>query len=88
MKKFNWRGAFINNHVFGYILGCDNLDYLLENSCTRNSTIVKKAFGRPIPIHGNWMYTTTTHNEWTLNHKFGEFVNTRNYKKHTSKNKK
>jgi len=88
MKKFNWRGSFINNHVFAYFLGCDNMDYLLENSCTRNSSIIKKSFGKPLIIQGNWQYTITTHNDWTLNHKFGEFTNTRNYKKHTSKNKK
>lgn len=88
MKRFNWKGNFINNHLFAYILGCDNMDYLLENSCTRNSSVVKESLGKPIIVHGNWQCTVTIHNDWILNHKYGEFITTKNYKKHTSKSKK
>lgn len=88
MKRFSWRGNFLNNQVFAYVLGCDNMDYMLKNACTRNSSVVKRALGKLMVIHGNWQYALTTHNEAALNHKYGEFTDTRNYKKHTSKDKK
>lgn len=88
MRPFKWRGNFVNNQVFAYALGADNMDFFLENSCTRNSSVIKKNLGKPVVIHGNWEYLNTTHNDWVLNHKYGEFAITRNYKKHTSKDKK
>jgi len=88
MKTFRWRGIFVNNHVFAYALDCDNMDYFIENSAVRNSSLLKKLLGKPMVVHGNWQYTVITHNEWVINHKYGEFTDTRNYKKHTSKDKK
>lgn len=64
------------------------MDYLMENSCTRNSCVIKKLVGKGVIVPGSWEFVITIYNDRNMNHKYGEFVDTRTYRKHTSKDKK
>jgi len=88
MKQAKWRGSYVNSHIFAFILGCRNIDYLLDIPCARSSTFVKQSLGKEMPVFGDWKYTVNTHNTWVLNHKYGEFAKTRYFTKHTTKDKK
>ena len=84
MNRVKWKGPYINNKLLKKI---ENTIYSSKNvikTTSKNSIIVPKFIGLTFQIYNGKTFVTIKIIEEMINHKFGEFINTRkqfSYKK-------
>lgn len=84
MNRVKWKGPYINSKLLKKI---ENTIYSSKNvikTTSKNSIIVPKFIGLTFQIYNGKTFVTIKIIEEMINHKFGEFINTRkqfSYKK-------
>ena len=84
MNRVKWKGPYINNKLLKKI---ENTIYSSKNvikTTSKNSIIVPNFIGLTFQIYNGKTFITVKIIEEMINHKFGEFINTRkqfSYKK-------
>lgn len=84
MNRVKWKGPYINSKLLKTI---ENTIYSSKNvikTTSKNSIIVPKFIGLTFQIYNGKTFITVKIIEEMINHKFGEFINTRkqfSYKK-------
>ena len=77
MNRVKWKGPYINNKLLKKI---ENTIYSSKNvikTTSKNSIIVPKFIGLTFQIYNGKTFVTIKIIEEMINHKFGEFINTR-----------
>ena len=87
MNRVKWKGPYINNKLLKKI---ENTIYSSKNvikTTSKNSIIVPKFIGLTFQIYNGKTFITVKIIEEMINHKFGEFINTRKQFSYKKKNK-
>jgi small subunit ribosomal protein S19 len=87
MNRVKWKGPYINNKLLKKI---ENTIYSSKNvikTTSKNSIIVPKFIGLTFQIYNGKTFVTIKIIEEMINHKFGEFINTRKQFSYKKKNK-
>ena len=87
MNRVKWKGPYINNKLLKKI---ENTIYSSKNvikTTSKNSIIVPKFIGLTFQIYNGKTFVTIKIIEEMINHKFGEFINTRKQFSFKKKNK-
>ena len=87
MNRVKWKGPYINNKLLKKI---ENTIYSSKNvikTTSKNSIIVPKFIGLTFQIYNGKTFVTIKIIEEMINHKFGEFINTRKQFSYKRKNK-
>ena len=87
MNRVKWQGPYINNKLLKKI---ENTIYSSKNvikTTSKNSIIVPKFIGLTFQIYNGKTVVTIKIIEEMINHKFGEFINTRKQFSYKKKNK-
>ena len=77
MSRVKWKGPYINNNLLKKIETTDINPKNLIKTTSKNSIIVPKFIGTKFQIYNGKTFITIIIIEEMLNHKFGEFINTR-----------
>jgi ribosomal protein S19 len=87
--RSRWKGVYLENNLFSYFLNKKRF-YRIKNLKTNynNSTIVKKSINKTVPLHNGRELIEVIIKKGFLGYKFGEFINTTIFPKHTTKTKK
>ena len=87
MNRVKWKGPYINNKLLKKI---ENTIYSSKNvikTTSKNYIIVPKFIGLTFQIYNGKTFVTIKIIEEMINHKFGEFINTRKQFSYKKKNK-
>lgn len=87
MNRVKWKGPYINSKLLKKI---ENTIYSSKNvikTTSKNSIIVPKFIGLTFQIYNGKTFVTIKIIEEMINHKFGEFINTRKQFSYKKKNK-
>ena len=86
MNRVKWKGPHIDRKLLKKIENITSNSKNIIKITSKNSIIVPKFVGLKLQIYNGKTYVTLKITEEMLNHKFGEFINTR--KQFTYKKKK
>ncbi len=89
MNRVKWKGPYINSKLLKKIENTISSSKNVIKTTSKNSIIVPKFIGLTFQIYNGKTFITVKIIEEMINHKFGEFINTRkqfSYKKKTNKN--
>jgi small subunit ribosomal protein S19 len=77
MNRVKWKGPYINNKLLKKIENTISSSKNVIKTTSKNSIIVPKFVGLTFQIYNGKTFITIKIIEEMINHKFGEFINTR-----------
>jgi small subunit ribosomal protein S19 len=87
MNRVKWKGPYINNKLLKKIENTISSSKNVIKTTSKNSIIVPKFVGLTFQIYNGKTFITIKIIEEMINHKFGEFINTRKQFSYKKKNK-
>jgi len=87
MNRVKWKGPYINNKLLKKIENTISSSKNVIKTTSKNSIIVPKFVGLTFQIYNGKTFITIKIIEEMINHKFGEFINTRKQFFYKKKNK-
>lgn len=89
MNRVKWKGPYINSKLLKKVENTNSSSKNIIKTTSKNSIIVPKFIGLTFQIYNGKTFITIKIIEEMINHKFGEFINTRkqfSFKKKINKN--
>lgn len=88
MSRSLKKGVFIDDHLLNKVKKVkENNDKKIIKTWSRRSMVIPDMIGLTIAIHNGRKHIPIFISDNMIGHKLGEFVHTRLYRGHTSKNK-
>ena len=87
MNRVKWKGPYINSRLLKKIENTISSSKNVIKTTSKNSIIVPKFIGLTFQIYNGKTFITVKIIEEMINHKFGEFINTRKQFFYKKKNK-
>ncbi len=87
MNRVKWKGPYINSKLLKKIENNISRSKNVIKTTSKNSIIVPKFIGLTFQIYNGKTFITVKIIEEMINHKFGEFINTRKQFSYKKKNK-
>lgn len=87
MNRVKWKGPYINSKLLKKIENTISSSKNVIKTTSKNSIIVPNFIGLTFQIYNGKTFITVKIIEEMINHKFGEFINTRKQFSYKKKNK-
>lgn len=87
MNRVKWKGPYINSKLLKKIENAISSSKNVIKTTSKNSIIVPSFIGLTFQIYNGKTFITVKIIEEMINHKFGEFINTRKQFSYKKKNK-